>query len=84
MTIYYLSLEEYKKYFYAETEIKEDQCDLVIVRVEPIGNHSDRKWEYSIYWENVENDEKGNIYGINTSSYWSLASCSWSYLEEED
>ena len=88
MTTYILSLEDYKEYFKKNTKYKKDFQDWITLEIEPIDNKDDKEWEYSIKWTNWDNDEYGYIYNINTSSIFSLKSCSWidytNYLESDD
>lgn len=84
MTTYYLSVKDYKDYFYEDTLINEKDYDFVMVKVKGIDNEEDRACEYSVSWICLDSNEEGKIYGINTSSYWSLASCYWACDESDD
>tara|TARA_R110000744_G_scaffold37086_2_gene85269 strand:+ start:406 stop:711 length:306 start_codon:yes stop_codon:yes gene_type:complete len=83
MVQYILELKDYKEYFCENTEIKDEE-ECIFLTIEPIDNKDDEEWEYSINWFNQDNDEKGTIKGINTSSYFSLNSCSWVDYDEEE
>ncbi len=83
MVQYILELKDYKNYFYEKTEITDEE-ECIFLTIEPIENDDDEEWEYSINWFNQMNDEKGTIKGINTSSPFSLCSCSWIDYDAED
>tara|TARA_B110000046_G_scaffold103848_1_gene111361 strand:- start:193 stop:441 length:249 start_codon:yes stop_codon:yes gene_type:complete len=77
-----MSLKDYKEYFKSNTE-EEDEDDAIFLRIESVKNKKDREYEYSIKWNNENNDENGYINSINTSSIFSLNSCSWIYEDDE-
>ena len=83
MTTFIMSLKDYKEYFKSNTE-EEDEDDAIFLRIESVKNKKDREYEYSIKWNNENNDENGYINSINTSSIFSLNSCSWIYEDDED
>ena len=83
MTIYCVSIEDYKEFFNEKTKINEREYEYVIVNVEGIFNASDTKTEFSVKWFCDDHDESGIITNINTSSIWALKSCSWADLEED-
>ena len=76
-----MDLKDYKDFFYEDTEITEEE-DFIILEVKALENQEDKEWEFSIQWSCNENDEKGEIKGINTSSIWALKSLSW--IDEYD
>lgn len=78
-----MELKDYKNYFCENTEIIDDE-ECIFLTIEPIENKDDEEWEYSIDWFNQMNDEKGTIKGINTSSCFSLCSCSWIDYDAEE
>jgi len=75
-----MTYSDYINFFCKNTTIdKEYKEEPIMLNVEGIDNENDRDWEYSIKWTNLDNDEKGFIYGINSSSIFALNSCYWSY-----
>ena len=82
MTEYIMNYSEYIKFFCMDTTIdKEYKEDHIMLNIEGIDNENDTICEYSIKWTNLDNDETGFIYGINTSSIFALNSCYWAYDE---
>ena len=71
-----LSLEHYKEFFKSDT-ILDDYEEPVILEIIPFDYPADREWEYSLSWYNPDTEESGEIRSINSSSLFSLCSCSW-------
>jgi len=82
MTTYIMNLEDYKYFFKEDTEITED-IDFIQLKIDPIKNPDDKAWTYSIKWENMDNEENGEIKKINWKSHHALKSCEWA-VEDED
>lgn len=72
-----MDLADYKRYFKEYTEYPNNYDHCIILCIEPIDNPNDKDYEYSIRWENMDNEENGIIKGINTSSIFALKSCNW-------
>ena len=78
MTIFMMELKDFKEYFNEKTKIKDEE-DFIILEIEGFKSKNDNECEYSIKWINQnDEEEKGIIKNINTSSPFSFMSCSWS------
>ena len=71
-----MSLTDYKEYF-KENTILTDNDTIIYLYICYVPDPGDNPWEYSITWDNDEANEGGEIRHINTSSPFSLMSCSW-------
>ena len=76
MITFLMNIKDYKEYFKENTKMNEEDED-VYLTIRTIKDKNNKELEYSIKWSNNDNDEKGIIRGINTSSVFALMSCNW-------
>ena len=76
MITFSMDIKDYKEYFKGNTKMNEDD-EFVYLTIRRIKDKNNKEWEYSIKWSNDNNDEKGIIRSINTSSAFAVKSCDW-------
>lgn len=81
---YLMTFQDYQHFFKEDTELTKKDTVSVELQVRGIENKNDKETEYSVEWENLETNEGGFIYKINTSSVFAFNSCSWYDCDENE